>query len=234
MRKTVIASHLRDEAVRCLREKQLDVFDFAPNPSLADTLAHHADLSFLYDDGRLYIAREMTEYHELLSSLDLDVRVIPDALGKAYPDDVKLNGVPLGRYFLCNEKTVSPFILSEMKRTGKTILSVPQGYTKCSVVPVTEESLITDDPSIYAVCRSHGLDVLQIGKGSVRLPGFPYGFIGGASGRLSDSQIAFHGNPALHPDYEKIVRFTEKHGMRVVSLTDDFLLDIGSILPLYE
>lgn len=234
MRKIVIASHLRDEAVSRLRAMQIDVFDFAPNPSLADAIAYHADLSFLYDDGRLYIAREMQAYRESFLSLGVDVCVIPDVLGKVYPDDVKLNAVPLGRFFLCNEKTVSPFILADMKRKGKTILSVPQGYTGCSVVPVTGESLITDDPSIYAVCRSHGLDVLQVGKGSVRLPGFPYGFIGGASGRISDSRIVFHGNPALHHDYEKIARFLEKYAVTAVSLYDGELIDVGSILSFYE
>lgn len=234
MKKTVIASHLRDEAVRRLHELQIDVFDFAPNPSLDDTIAHHADLSFLYHDGRLYIAREMQSYRDYFLSLGIDVCVIPEPLGKVYPDDVKLNAVPLGRFFLCNEKTVSPFVLADMKRKGKIILSVPQGYTRCSVVPVTDESLITDDASIFAACRAHGLDVLQVGKGSVRLPGFPYGFIGGASGRISDKRIVFHGNLALHQDYEKMARFLEKYAMTAVSLHDGDLIDVGGILSFYK
>lgn len=233
MRKTVIASHLRPEAVSRLHEMGMDVFDFAPNPSLGALIAHHADLSFLYDAGRLYIAREMMKYRETLSSRGLEVCVIPEPLGKAYPDDVKLNGVPLGQYFLCNEKTISPFVLTEMKRKGKTILSAGQGYTKCSVVPLTEESLITDDDSIASVCCSHGLDVLKVSKGSVRLPGFPYGLLGGAAGRISDTQIVFHGDLSLHTDSEKILRFLEKYNMTAVSLCDGELLDIGSILPLY-
>lgn len=233
MIKSVIASHLRDEAVCYLHEAEIAVFDFASNPSLGEALAHHADLSFLYDDGRLYIAREMSEYRETLLSLGCDVCMIPEPLGSVYPGDVRLNAVPLGRFFLCNEKTVSPTVLADMKRKGKTILSVPQGYTKCSVVPLTQESLITDDASVYAVCRAHGLDVLQVSKGSVRLPGFSYGFIGGAAGRISDRQVVFHGNLSLHADYEKILRFLEKYNMTAVSLCDGELVDIGSILPLY-
>jgi hypothetical protein len=61
------------------------------------------------------------------------------------------------------------------------IIDVKQGYTKCSVLPVSNNAFITDDISIYNQCVSFGIDVLYVGKGDVSLPGYNYGFIGGCA-----------------------------------------------------
>ena len=231
--KTVIASHLPKMAVHSLRQRGIHVFDFFPNMSAGEYVRHHADLSFLYAGNKdLIIAREMAEYKDRFPGYH--VFVLTETLSAAYPGDVKLNCVMLGKYLICNIDTVSPFVLQYFKEKGRTVIPVRQGYTKCSVVPVTDNSLITDDESIYDSCKAAGLDVLLVSKGSVKLDGFQYGFIGGASGKISKTEIAFNGDIHTHADCGNILKFLKKYGMSAVSLKDGPLYDIGSMIPLYE
>lgn len=232
--KTVIASGLSENAVKVLEKKGVGVFGFSPNNSVGESVAHHSDLSFLYcGNGKLFIAEDMERYKKDLAALGLDVTVIPEKLGKKYPDDVKLNCVLLGKYIICNIDTVSPFVLQYLMNQGKSVISVRQGYTKCSVVPVCDNALITDDESIYSACRKKGMDVLRVSKGGVRLKGFEYGFIGGACGKISETEIAFNGDINTHNDSNKIIRFLQKYNMEAVSLCESALTDIGSIIPLF-
>ncbi|HHU17320.1 MAG TPA: hypothetical protein GXZ70_03740 [Clostridiales bacterium] len=92
-------------------------------------------------------------------------------------------------------------------------------------------SAITSDNGIAAALKSHSIDTLTISTANVRLKGFPYGFLGGASGRIDD-KIIFNGNLSAHPDYLRIKDFIEERGLRVVFFEEYPLEDIGSIIQI--
>lgn len=232
MRKAVIASKLSEYAAQYLKNSGFDILSFRNNPNVDYRVAHHADLSFFFDGvDTLFIANEMSEYADLLNKYCKNVVVINKKLEKEYPDDVLLNCVCTGRNFICNTETVSTEIFDKMKISGYNIINVKQGYTKCSVVPVSDNAIITDDESIFNECAKFGLDVLKISKGSVVLPGFDYGFIGGSAGKISSDEIIFNGDITVHPDYKEIDSFLKKYGVNAVSFKG-MLEDIGSIIPI--
>lgn len=232
IRKAVIASKLSEEVASYLENAGFDVLSFRNNPSVDIRVAHHADLSFFFDGiDTLFVANEMSACCELLNTYCENIIVINEKLKKEYPGDVLLNCVCIGKNFICNSETVSDEIFDKMKNSGYNIINVKQGYTKCSVVPVSDEAIITDDESICIACRKAGLDVLKISKGSVLLPGFDYGFIGGAAGKISVDEIVFNGDITKHPDYNDIMRFLYKYKVKAVSFKGK-LEDIGSIIPI--
>ena len=51
---------------------------------------------------------------------------------------------------------------------------------------------------------------------------------------ISNNELAFLGNIKNHPDYYKILNFVESKNKKLLSLTNDKLLDLGSIIPLLE
>lgn len=114
------------------------------------------------------------------------------------------------------------------------IIDVKQGYTKCSLCPVRENAVITDDSGIEKVLLNNGYDVLKVSKGSVRLHGFDYGFIGGCSAMISRDILLFFGNFEMHSDKDRIKVFLQNYGITPQSLNGDVLTDIGSIIPLSE
>lgn len=173
-------------------------------------------------------------------------------LSPAYPGDVLYNACCTGRYFIHNLKYTAPELLAaagiaipgtasgpqtagsnaqpQTKHTGSMIpVQVPQGYAKCSIVCVNETSIITYDAGITKACLAAGLEVLQISPGHVRLPGYPTGFLGGASGRVG-RKILFNGDLSVHPDFAAIRDFIESRGLSCVHFPDYPLTDVGSIL----
>ena len=76
--------------------------------------------------------------------------------------------------------------------------------------------------------------MLKIRPGYIDLPGFDYGFIGGASFKISDTKLAFTGRLDSHPDAELITEFASLHNVDIVYITDKPAFDIGGVIPITE
>jgi len=150
-------------------------------------------------------------------------------LGYSYPDNVKYNGVQIGKYFIHNLNYTASKLMYAVKASNLKPVHVTQGYTKCNIVAVNENSIITSDEGIKKALVPLGLEVLLISVGSVNLKGFSYGFLGGSSGRVGDS-IIFNGNLSEHPDYLKISDFILSRGLKLKYFKEYELEDIGSII----
>lgn len=150
-------------------------------------------------------------------------------LGYSYPGNVKYNGVQVGKYFIHHTGYTASKLMAAVNTAGLTPVHVTQGYTKCNIVAVDETSIITSDDGIRNTLIPLGLEVLLVSVGSVKLKGFSYGFLGGASGRVCDS-IVFNGNLSAHPDYLKISDFILTRGLKLKYFKNYELEDIGSII----
>jgi len=150
-------------------------------------------------------------------------------LGDSYPENIKYNGVQVGKYFIHNTSFTARKLMDAVENAGLTLVHVNQGYTKCNIVVVDENSIITSDEGIRNTLIPLGIDVLLISVGSVKLKGFPYGFLGGASGRIENT-IIFNGDLSEHPDYISISNFIFDRGL-ILQYFDEYQLeDIGSII----
>jgi len=150
-------------------------------------------------------------------------------LGYSYPDNVKYNGVQIGKYFIHHTGYTASKLISAVKAADLMTVHVSQGYTKCNIVAVDENSIITSDEGIRNKLVPLGLDVLLISAGNVKLKGFSYGFLGGASGSVGNF-IVFNGDLSAHPDYIKISDFILSRGLKLKYFEEYQLEDIGSII----
>ena len=217
-----------EKAKEYLLARGISVFDILPCAAITDGTAAHADLHLLHLGGRkIILSREQCNNAEKLIEMGFDVQVLDTPLGDKYPADVPLNVALFGNYAILNPKTVC----KNIDFSGRSLIPVRQGYTKCSVVPVTESAIITDDVSIASAAEKNGLAVLLVSKGDVILPGREYGFIGGCE-RCAAAHPA--GEPCPDEDGEKIRNFLSSFGVRAEEAGDFKLTDIGSILPLAE
>ena len=157
-----------------------------------------------------------------------------DRLGPKYPADILYNACSTGKYFIHNLKHTAPELLAAADDLGLIKIDVAQGYTRCSVLPVDENSVITYDRGIAAACalRASAPDVLLVSPGQIGLPGYATGFIGGTGGRIGDT-IVFNGDLSVHPDFENIKKFIESRGLECIWTKDCPLTDIGSIIEEY-
>ena len=195
--------------------------------SLQVPVAHHIDMMALPISDKLLVTPETKFLKAHFPGKE--IVVTEEHISPKYPGDVLLNAVWLPDYLICNTNTVAKEILQMAYEQGKTLIHVNQGYTKCSICIVSDNAIITEDESIYEACKDN-LDVLLIRKGEVELPGYEYGFIGGASALTSDT-VYFFGNIENHSDHEAIQQFIALHNKRIVSLSKtEKLLDIGGII----
>ncbi len=203
-----------------------------PNNDIDSSVRYHADMAAIHlGFNKILVGKNQTALAETLRKKAFDVWLSDSEIKGEYPFDIPLN------FILFNGKLIGKIDYADnnlIDLTEKIIkINVRQGYSKCSCLIVNENAVITDDESICKALKAIGIDTLLISKGDILLNGHDYGFIGGASCKLSEKEILFFGDITKHKDYKKIAEFIEKHGCRIIYL--DFpLTDFGGILPILE
>ncbi len=229
---TLICGGLNTELIDYLKGRGIEIFYTEENKTVGKAVSKHADLSVLYlGDGNIIIDREQKNLILTLKKSGFSVNESAVGVGGSYPGDCILNHTVIGGRIIGNSKIFDPTV----KRLcgDSQVISVNQGYCKCSVLVVDENSIVTDDESIARNTRENGIDCLLISKGDIFLDQHEYGFIGGASGKISKSEIIFFGDISKHRDYDRIKGFLTDRGLKIISF--DFpLTDFGGIIPVKE
>ncbi len=146
--------------------------------------------------------------------------------GKTYPASACYNAIVTDNYLIHNSKITDQAIIETFKL--KMQIHVNQGYTRCNLLPLNNETFITSDRGIEKVLLNEGLQVLFVDPSPVVLKGQKHGFFPGCCGTLGN-QVLIAGSLKYHPQQEEIVSFIASLGMSVKELFDGKLMDVGSI-----
>ncbi len=229
---SLICGGLNDELISYLRCRGIHILFTEKNLKVDPAVSRHCDLYALYlGDGKIILDREQLELAVKLEAEGFNVIKTQKSVNGAYPDDCILNHTLIGKHIIGNSKIFDGALMKEC--TDYEVIHTNQGYCRCSVLVVDENSVITDDVSIAHNCREKGFDCLLVSKGDVFLDKHEYGFIGGASGKISKDEIIFFGDITKHRDYDSIKSFIYDRRMKIISF--DFpLTDFGGIIPIKE
>ena len=207
----IISCDAFDGLKQYLIDSGREVVEFGPIDNVAGPVRKHPDLVFCkLGPGKVFEGD-------------------PGKLSPKYPGDVIYNGCSTGKYFIHNLKYTDPGLLDSAREAGLELINVRQGYGRCSILPIDEDSIITYDKGIAIVCEDAGLNVLRVAPGHVALPGYDEGFIGGTAGRVGD-EILFNGDLSAHPDFGTIRDFIEERGLTIRYFKGWPLTDIGSVI----
>ena len=213
MSKVYLSENANPILVKYLKARDHEISFVSATSHTYDSVSSHPDIFMCkFDEGKMFNGD-------------------PNELGFNYPENIKFNAVVMGKYFIHNLKFTSLSLLAEAERLGKRLIDVPQGYTKCNMAVVSDNAAITSDIGIANALAAlkADIDLLVVKPGHVILKGQPYGFLGGASGRVENEMI-FHGNLTAHPDFDRISDFVKKHNCKLTYFEKFELEDIGSIL----
>lgn len=215
-----------------LQKRGIQVLQVPPSRALAAPVAAHADMLLLpMHAGVCFCGSRAVE--SWIAKLIPSIFRTYIRVQSPYPSECGLNVACVGKWIFANPKCLDTRVLAYLQTIGE-LVPVRQGYAKCNVAVVTERAIMTEDPGIAKAAAHIGLDVLQLESGAVRLPGYSYGFLGGACGKLSASELAFSGSLDKHPQAAQIRLFLQAHEVRPIELSAGALLDIGGIVPLQE
>ncbi len=145
-----------------------------------------------------------------------------------YPGNIAYNVAFIGAYAVHNTCHTDPVLKACIDAAGYKWIHVNQGYSNCMILPVGARSLITSDSGVEEALRAYGMEVLLIEPGEIDLPGYNYGFIGGAAMCIEET-IVFFGRLDAHPHKESIRNFIEDRAHAIIEIGANDLVDIGSV-----
>lgn len=211
---TVYLSHRAIEPLKSyLRRAGHEVVEVSDDPRFGPGVESHADLRYC----KLGVRGPVLERETPPFSPD-------------YPDNAAMCALVLDRFLIHRLDITDAHVLQYCRTRGFREIHIRQGYARCACVAVDGRSVITSDPGLFrALSRIPELDVLRVREGFVALPGYPTGFLGGASGRVGD-EIVINGDLSRHPDFEIMREFIRAHGLALRHFPGEALVDIGSII----
>lgn len=232
---SVIASAQYSSRIGELSRMGISIIKIPPTIDVIGAEKYHADISMIHIGGNNIIVAKNNQYlTDILISSGFNVKLSYSEISGAYPKCTALNALVLNKVLICRSKSLDLELYNYCTKNNLRIINVNQGYTRCSVAVVAENAIITSDTGIYNACIENKIDALKIDAGYIEIDGYDYGFIGGTCGKLSKDILAFCGRVEYHKDFEKMKAFALNYGVRLLSLSNDILFDIGSILPVIE
>ncbi len=199
--------------------------------SLDDEISCHADL-LVFNCGNGNMLAQINIAGELQSKLT-DFNVIPvNGIQSPYPDDIGFNVFFDGRIIFCNSKHINEDLKSFCIENDIEVIHTNQGYTKCSICAVSDNAVITEDDGLASLLKKYQYNVLKIKKGFIGLSDKHYGFIGGATAKISDSELYISGDITKHPDYSLIKDFCQKYDISLIYNQNRPLNDFGGIVSI--
>ena len=201
---------------------------------LAESMQRHADLGIVIISTKKAVCppESYAYYKNALSPYGFEIIEGETSVGSHYPEDSAYNVGIVGKRCFLNQKVCDGVLYETLLKEGYEIINVKQGYAKCSICPIDENSFITGDVSICKAGKKLGMDVLLVSNDNIALSGFSNGFFGGCTGMESQDTLLINGNIDTLPDGKEIRNFLSAKNIKIKNLTEGEVKDIGSIIPL--
>lgn len=243
MSKYILADfRMRKEEKEYIESSGYEIIEISYNPDLYDEIAAHVDISYVKIGDKVITSPDRY--------VDLS-KIIKCCVGKAeiekeYPKDIPYNVCIMGKNAIHNFKYTDEVVKEKLEEENFNLIDVKQGYTKCSIAVINDNSCITSDIDIAKKLLDNGIDVLFVSEPDIKLLKrtnanetmqnrmfFEYsdmqGFIGGAMARIGDEIILFGDvNKLLNKD--KIIKFIENKGLSFKWFEGLDIIDYGSII----
>jgi len=191
-------------------------------------VSSHPDIFIFVSGNNIILAPNIpANYAELL--LDKGCKFIygEKEVGGAYPHTSFYNAVANNSYLIHNLHYTDNVIkktLSNLKH-----IHVNQGYCRCNLIALPNNTYITSDKGIENALLTEGLEVLFVNPEKIVLNGFKHGFFGGCCG-ISTDYFFINGTLKYFKEKSLIEKFIQNSGLQLIELTNEVPVDVGSII----
>lgn len=218
-----------------LAGNKVAVIPIESNEILPKGICSHADLQILHTGGKQILSSTCSNaQNDMLTALGFKIEHTEKELGSAYPEDCLINALLIGKKAILNISSADKKLIDFLENNDYTIINVRQGYTKCSVLPICEDAIITSDSVIAKVAGDYGIEALKIREGGIYLEGYETGFIGGCGGMIEKELLGTSGDFKILKDGDSIKDFLRNRNIYAENLGGKKVADIGGIIPLCE
>ena len=213
------------------------------NTRLYYEISSHVDIVCTKISDTLILEKSLHNY--LISSKDYNLckmlqgdNVIcgnSEVVGK-YPFDVQYNLCVIGDNAIHNFRYTDSVLKNILIKNKYNLVNIAQGYSKCSIAVIDENSCIVTDKKIYDTLIVNGIDTLLLEN----MPDIKLlkkdgtysnmnGFIGGAMARILDKVVIF-GDIKYTKNPEQITKFVRNKNLEIVDFKGNDIIDYGSVV----
>jgi hypothetical protein len=231
----VIDGRANERVVKGLLKHGIELIRTRKFPKVYNAISFHPDIIMhhLGSEKIIYAPGTNTEFLDALKAYGFRLIEGKTVLSDSYPGNIAYNAARVGNYAIHNFRYTDPLLKDMLEKTGVEFINVKQGYSKCSICIVDQNSIITSDKGIEKAAEKKGIEVLLIDSDEeILLPGLNTGFIGGSTGLMDKNLLALTGSVRKLKSADRIIDFLERKNINIVSLDDNEIIDLGSILPL--
>jgi hypothetical protein len=235
MELAIVDGRMPDSMIANLKACGFAVEKTIEHSKLAKPVAYHPDMQMCrIDKHTIVICPELfNHYINKLEKYDLNLICGKSKLEHKYPLDIAYNCAVMRNKAFHRANFTDEIIKRELCKNNIELVNINQGYGKCSMAIIPDGSCICGDVGVGNVLRKEKIDYLEINPNSIILNGYDHGFIGGSSSQGSD-KLYITGSLEYH-DFEKSVReWIEAKGIELIELSDDIIVDYGTILIMGE
>jgi hypothetical protein len=191
-------------------------------------ISGHPDIFFCPTPAGLLVATNLPEFY--LRILDQNsIYYIKGSLpvGREYPETARYNSLVTNNFIIQNSSISDP----EIRNLNPELEIIPtkQGYVRCNLIALPNETFITSDRGIEKTLNQRKLEVLYVDPTSVQLDGFKNGFFGGACG-LNGNTLFICGSLKYIKEKAFIEAFAERAGVSIVELYNGPPVDVGTMM----
>lgn len=231
----VIDGRINCEDETTLLKKGISLIRTRRFNSVYEAISYHPDIILHHIiDNKIVVAPGIdTEFVMELKSYGFELIEGSTSLTSKYPGNIAYNVARVGAMAFHNLKYTDVTLKNELEKISIELKHVNQGYAKCSVAVINNRCIITSDNGIAKVASRSGIEVFLLDPiEGILLPGLSNGFFGGSVGLIDKDRLLISGNIKKLKSADKIINFLKKQNIKVEILSDNQVIDLGSIIPL--
>jgi hypothetical protein len=215
------------EAIDQLKKIVDDIHLFESTNITYNSISCHPDIFIFQNGSQIIIAPNAPlSLIEFLEKHNIEFIRGNQYIGETLKESCPYNCVTSKNLIIHKMGFTDQRILDECGQ--KEFISVPQSYTRCSLLHIGNNNFVTSDKGIEKVLRKHGFNCFYFNPTQIRIADHSHGFFGGTAGML-DNKIITLGCIQLHSSGNELKLFLKKLNVEFVSLCDEPLYDGGGI-----
>jgi len=204
-----------------------ELIEFSTRYITYDAISGHPDIFLTQSDSELIVAPNIPVcYKEILVLNRIRFSEGDLPVSSKYPQSARYNAVVTDKYVIHNPQISDPYL--KQVTADKYKISVKQGYTRCNLIPLNENMMITSNAGIRTALENTGIRTLFANPANILLPGFEHGFFGGACG-IHGGKIFLMGNLDFIDICDELRKFIYRSGLEIIELYRGPLFDGGGI-----
>lgn len=228
----IIDSKMRSFEKQKLKELGYSLYELPYNKNLYYEISSHPDIHCCKVLDKLFISPNLEIPNSILGNTTLHAN---------YPLDVPYNICILGNKAIHNLKYTDSKILKYLDENNFEKININQGYSKCSIAVIDENSVIVTNEQIAKKLLENNINVLCLPystQKNIKLyknENLEYsnmnGFIGGCISRI-DNFVFISGDLNYIDKDNKIRNFIVERNLKIIDFPNEDIIDYGGIIKI--